>query len=50
MVQFVRPDEGQRGDPGEKRKAEKVAQGDAFEAIAREWLALQEAVSLYSNP
>jgi len=29
-------------DPGEKRKAEKVAQGDTFEAIAREWLALQE--------
>src|SRR5450432_616905 len=29
-------------DPGAKRKAEKVAQGDTFEAIAREWLALQE--------
>jgi hypothetical protein len=25
-------------DPGAKRKAEKVAQGDRFEAIAREWL------------
>jgi hypothetical protein len=30
-------------DPGAKRKAEKVAQGDTFEAIAREWLALQES-------
>jgi hypothetical protein len=29
-------------DPGTKRKAEKVAQGNTFEAIAREWLALQE--------
>jgi hypothetical protein len=29
-------------DPGAKRKAEKAAQGDNFEAIAREWLALQE--------
>ena len=29
-------------DPGAKRKAERVAQGDTFEAIAREWLALQE--------
>src|SRR5271155_1782987 len=29
-------------DPGAKRKAEKVAHGDTFEAISREWLALQE--------
>jgi hypothetical protein len=29
-------------DPGAKRKAEKIAQGDSFEAIAREWLAMQE--------
>jgi len=29
-------------DPGAKRQAEKAAQGDTFEAIAREWLALQE--------
>ncbi|MGP0056492.1 MAG: tyrosine-type recombinase/integrase, partial [Steroidobacteraceae bacterium] len=29
-------------DPGTKRKAEKVAQGDTLEAIACEWLALQE--------
>jgi hypothetical protein len=29
-------------NPGAKRKAEKVAQGDTFEAIARESLALQE--------
>lgn len=29
-------------DPGAKRKAEKVAQGDTFEAIAREWLAMRE--------
>jgi integrase len=29
-------------DPGVKRQAEKAAQGDTFEAIAREWLALQE--------
>jgi integrase len=29
-------------DPGRKRKAEKVAQCDTFEAIACEWLALQE--------
>jgi integrase len=29
-------------DPGAKRQAEKTAQGDTFEAIAREWLTLQE--------
>ena len=29
-------------DPGAKRKAEKIAQGDSFEAITREWLAMQE--------
>jgi hypothetical protein len=29
-------------DPGAKRKAEKDAQGDTFEAIARGWLAQQE--------
>jgi integrase len=29
------------GDPSEKRKAEKLAQSDTFEAVAREWLALQ---------
>src|SRR5215467_4177756 len=28
-------------DPSAKRKAEKAAQSDTFEAIAREWLALQ---------
>ncbi len=30
-------------DPGAKRQAEKAAQVDTFEPIAREWLALQEA-------
>jgi integrase len=29
-------------DPGAKRQAEKAAAGDTFEAIAREWLVLQE--------
>jgi len=29
-------------DPGAKRQAEKMATADAFEAVAREWLALQE--------
>ena len=29
-------------DPGAKRQAEKAARSDSFEAIAREWLALQE--------
>lgn len=28
-------------DPGAKRKAEKVARGDTFEAVAREWLDLK---------
>jgi integrase len=29
-------------DPSEKRRAEKLATADTFEAIAREWLAMQE--------
>ena len=29
-------------DPGAKRQAEKLSKTDTFEAIAREWLALQE--------
>jgi integrase len=29
-------------DPSAKRQAEKIAQGNTFEAVAREWLSLQE--------
>jgi hypothetical protein len=29
-------------DPSAKRQAEKLSRTDTFEAIAREWLALQE--------
>ena len=32
-------------DPSAKRQAEKMAQADTFEAIAREWLALSEKVT-----
>src|SRR5262249_43585589 len=30
-------------DPSARRQAEKVAQADSFEAVAREWLALQKS-------
>jgi hypothetical protein len=36
-------------DPSEQRKAEKVAISDTFEAIAREWLALQAKTDARSN-
>lgn len=36
-------------DPSEQRKAEKVAISDTFEAIAREWLALQAKTDTRSN-
>ena len=32
-----------RGDPGAKRKAEKHAQSDTFEAVAEEWLQTKRA-------
>jgi hypothetical protein len=32
----------QQIDPGARKKAERVAQADTFESIAREWLALQK--------